>query len=214
MPMSTRCEARRPEEEIHGVSASWPERAGLASEPPAATSARHVTLIPSRRDLDSIRRTLQASAALSDEQRSRIVSWAGRGAFTAALGVLQALLELTPKNLSLFRLHEDLHAEFLALLERRVGGPERLLVAVRRPPELLGAPYPTIVGLAEDPIPVRRLVHVLAGDPLATFERLIRLMTFGFLEFADGSRADTAEPTASFTAHRSSTSGWRVRPPK
>ena len=212
--MSTRCQARRPEEEIYGASASLSERAELASEPPVATSARHVTLIPSRHDLDSIRRTLQAAVVLSDEQRSRIASWAGRGAFTAALGVLQALLEETPKNLSLFRLHEDLHQEFLALLERRVGGPETLLVAVRRPPALLGAPYPTIVGLAEHPITVRHLVNVLAGDPLATFERLIRLMTFGFLEFADGGCAEPAAPAGAFGAQRRSTSGWRVRPPK
>lgn len=176
---------------------------------PAATSARHVTLIPSRHDLDAIRETLRAAVVLSDEQRSQIVTWAGRGAFSAALGVLQALIEAAPKNLSLFRLHEDLHGGFLELLVRRLGGASRQLVAVPRPPALMGAPYPTIVGLAEHPIAVHRIVDVLGGDPLATLERLIRLMTFGFLAFADGGTASGAPPA--FDEVNKPTSGFRPR---
>ncbi len=142
-------------------------------------------LAPSQEQLEVAEDMLgEMSALIGEERRAEVLGWLERGAYSAALGVLDELLQRMPHNLSLVRFRAAFHAQLFGWLVDRLGGVRRHLIAVREVHGTMGASYAAIVGSAQTPVTVQAVVEALGGDAVTTIEHVARLLRAGFLEFA------------------------------
>lgn len=120
---------------------------------------------------------------LAEDLCSDAKHWLERGAFSAALAKLEAVAAAEPKNLTLQRVLGELRAAALHLVEGRLGGRHRRILAQPGTGEL-GPSYQKIVELAKERPTIGEVIAQSGTTDLEAMEHLAHLASHGWLLLA------------------------------
>lgn len=109
--------------------------------------------------------------------------WLQRGSYSSVFTLLEGVVAAEPRNVSLHRITGELRAGVLRLLERRIGGRHRRVLARAGMGEL-GPQYRALLELARERPTIGELVSRSSLPEIEVLEHLAQLASRGWLMLA------------------------------